>query len=388
MTRVFLIRHAEAEGNLYRRVHGWYNSTITDMGYRQIAALKHRFEDETIDAVYSSDLFRTRTTAEAIYRARNLPLGIRRELREIHVGDWEDQTWGGLARTEPERLKQFNAVSAAFRAPGDSETYAQVQTRVSRAIRQIAADHPGQTVAVFSHGVAIRCMLADFLGLPVSDATDLPHSDNTAVSLLEFDGDQVNIVYANDNSHLPDEISTFARQCWWRQDSGSPVDVNLWFAPLDLENRGDLYRMCRREAWLNIHGTMQNYDEENFYRDAVAQWGETPRAVTCAMQDEKVVGLIQMDTRRYAEERIGYIPFVYMMPNRRKQGLGIQLLGEAVSVFRPLGRDRLRLRCAPDNAIAQRFYKRYGFRKVGEEENALVPLDILEKYIGYERGAR
>ena len=34
MTTIYLIRHAEAEGNLYRRAHGWYNSTITDRGYR------------------------------------------------------------------------------------------------------------------------------------------------------------------------------------------------------------------------------------------------------------------------------------------------------------------------------------------------------------------
>lgn len=39
MTTIYLIRHAEAEGNLYRRAHGWYNSTITDRGYHQIAAL-------------------------------------------------------------------------------------------------------------------------------------------------------------------------------------------------------------------------------------------------------------------------------------------------------------------------------------------------------------
>ena len=62
MTTVYMVRHAEAEGNLYRRVHGWYNSLITDNGYRQIAALRGRFADIHIDAVYSSDLFRTMTT--------------------------------------------------------------------------------------------------------------------------------------------------------------------------------------------------------------------------------------------------------------------------------------------------------------------------------------
>ena len=51
MTTVYMVRHAEAEGNLYRRVHGWYNSLITDNGYRQIAALRGRFADIHIDAV-------------------------------------------------------------------------------------------------------------------------------------------------------------------------------------------------------------------------------------------------------------------------------------------------------------------------------------------------
>ena len=32
MTTVYMVRHAEAEGNLYRRVHGWYKSLINDKG--------------------------------------------------------------------------------------------------------------------------------------------------------------------------------------------------------------------------------------------------------------------------------------------------------------------------------------------------------------------
>ena len=40
--------------------------------------------------------------------------------------------------------------------------------------------------------------------------------------------------------------------------------------------------------------------------------------------------------------------------------------------------------CAPDNGIAQRFYQKYGFVKVGEEPGARGPLDVLEKYIGFE----
>ena len=63
MTTIYLVRHAEAEGNLYRIAHGHYNSCITDdRGCRQIRALAERFRDVPVDAVYASDLIRTRTT--------------------------------------------------------------------------------------------------------------------------------------------------------------------------------------------------------------------------------------------------------------------------------------------------------------------------------------
>ena len=41
-TKIFLVRHAEAEGNLFRVAHGQYDSVITPQGYRQLAWLRRR----------------------------------------------------------------------------------------------------------------------------------------------------------------------------------------------------------------------------------------------------------------------------------------------------------------------------------------------------------
>ena len=54
MTTIYLIRHAEAEGNLYRRIHGWYDALVTENGLRQIQALEERLQGEQFDAVWSS----------------------------------------------------------------------------------------------------------------------------------------------------------------------------------------------------------------------------------------------------------------------------------------------------------------------------------------------
>ena len=93
MTRIYLVRHAEAEGNLFRLVQGHFNGIITKRGYDQIMALRRRFEGVQIDAVYSSDLFRARTTARAISEPRGLEIRQRRELREMHLGWWEGHPW-------------------------------------------------------------------------------------------------------------------------------------------------------------------------------------------------------------------------------------------------------------------------------------------------------
>ncbi len=388
MTRCYIIRHAEAEGNLYRRIHGWYDSLITDNGYRQIAALKGRFEHEPIDAVYSSDLFRTRTTAGAIYRSHGLELHTRPDLREIGVGVWEDRTWGDLERHDGAGLARFNHSAPDFRVQG-GETFARVQARMKRAVLELAAAHPDQTIAVFSHGTAIRCLQGAVRGLGPGEMDGLGHSDNTAVTCLEVEGDQIRLVYENDNSHLPEEISTLARQKWWKEQGGRLPDANLWFRPMDLEQETDAYLAARQEAWVGIHGPQIPFDGTGFVEDALRCWRQDPaNAVWTAMRRDEPAGILQLDLERHAGEGVGYIPFVYMTPQRRKQGLGVQLLGQAVSVYRPLGRRYLRLRCAPDNGVAQRFYRKYGFYKVGEDRGARVTLDLLEKYIGYESDHR
>ena len=99
-TKIFLIRHAEAEGNLFRVAHGQYDSTITPRGYQQLAYLRERFANEQIDAVYGSDLTRTWATASAVYVPKGLAFQPLPLLREIRLGVWEQKTWGEILRMD------------------------------------------------------------------------------------------------------------------------------------------------------------------------------------------------------------------------------------------------------------------------------------------------
>ena len=94
MTTLYLIRHAEAEGNVFRRLQGQYDSFITPNGMKQIAALAKRFDGVAVDAVYASDLTRTRTTAQAICVPKGLEIHPEPRFREMHCGVWENLPCG------------------------------------------------------------------------------------------------------------------------------------------------------------------------------------------------------------------------------------------------------------------------------------------------------
>ena len=122
MTTLFLIRHAQAEGNLYRIAQGQFDSYITALGYKQIDALAERFKNVHLDALYSSDLRRTRTTATAITRYHDLEMHTTPRLREICLGVCEGMSFGDMRNYDPVQMDYFNNDPEKWRAEG-AETF-------------------------------------------------------------------------------------------------------------------------------------------------------------------------------------------------------------------------------------------------------------------------
>ena len=81
--------------------------------------------------------------------------------------------------------------------------------------------------------MAIRQLLSRVKELPEAQWPTVPHGDNTAVTKLLYDGEKLSIEYELDNSHLPESISTHARQNWWRKGEAKKEDINLWYRPID-----------------------------------------------------------------------------------------------------------------------------------------------------------
>ena len=224
MTTIYLIRHAEAEGNVFRRIHGQYDSCVTPNGRRQIAALAQRFAGIPVDAVYASDLKRTCLTATAIYRQKSLPLHRDARFREVGLGPWEDTPFGELERRYPAQLHAFSHDSYHWYVEG-AECFLQYAHRFLAGLDDVVRRHEGQSIAIFSHGMVLRGALME-LFFPGQDE-GVSHSENTAVTELHWENGSYELISLNDATHLTSELSTLGRQNWWR--GSRYLDFNMWY---------------------------------------------------------------------------------------------------------------------------------------------------------------
>ena len=155
---------------------------------------------------------------------------------EIRLGVWEDQTWQALQNRYPEEMDHFSSRLDLWRAEG-AETAQQLVDRFIPALRRVAEAHDGGTVAVFSHGAALRVVLGVLQGLSLAEVGTKPHGDNTAVSLLTWENGTFRVEYRDDNSHLAERgLSTFAKQTWWQD--GRMKDQGSEYRPLPETERG------------------------------------------------------------------------------------------------------------------------------------------------------
>ena len=352
MTNIFLIRHAEAEGNIYRRGNGHYNGLVTERGYKQVERLRARFEDIQIDAVYSSDLSRASDTAKAVSVPRGLDINKTEMLREVNLGEWEDVAWGDIEYSYSEMSDKFSNDPALWSVSG-SEPYEDVKDRMYKFMTEAAERHNGETIAVVSHGFAIRSLMCLLEGIPSSETAKMPYFDNTAVTGITYDNGKFAVEHPGCVSHLDKEHSTLAHQTWWRTELRRNTE-NLRFIPLNEVACSDLLRIFRAKAGARAH---------------------VDRQYAAFLVDEPI-GIVGIDTTKDSKYGTGWISYIHVVPVHRDKNFATQLLGLAVSDFRKLKREKIRIEI-PSGSLGINFMIRCGFEVLDVTDQ----LCLMEKNI-------
>ncbi|MCH5192690.1 MAG: histidine phosphatase family protein [Oscillospiraceae bacterium] len=219
MLKIYFVRHAEAMGNVLEFFQGRTDTEVSEKGLAQLECLAERFRNIPIEKIYSSPLKRAAATAEAVNRYHGLPILFDDELIEINGGVWEGRPWSELPVLYPTEHRLWTDKMEDFYIEG-GEKMTEVFERMKKAVGRIAAENQGHTIAVVSHGCALRNYLCYAAGDSIEHLKDVGWSDNTAVSLVEYDDDLTpKIIFKNDGSHLTGALSTLAHSDWCKYEN-------------------------------------------------------------------------------------------------------------------------------------------------------------------------
>ncbi|MDS0278882.1 histidine phosphatase family protein [Halomicroarcula sp. S1AR25-4] len=197
MATVLVARHGETHWNREGRVQGWAPTRLTDRGREQARALGAWLADErAIDRLVTSDLRRTRETAEQVREtAAGLPdPTVDSAWRERGFGVYQ----GFLAETLFERHPDHDpeeSVSSLDATPEDAESVAAFCDRVESALGDLRTTvGPDETVLLVTHGGVVKVLLAAVTERSL-DATITAHSPpNCSVTELRLDGSMAELV--------------------------------------------------------------------------------------------------------------------------------------------------------------------------------------------------
>ncbi|TDL40163.1 histidine phosphatase family protein [Kocuria rosea] len=190
--RLLLIRHGQIQSNadqvIDSRIPG---PSLTRLGERQAAALPEDLAHEDIGAVWVSSMVRTHQTAAPLARAQELTPVERHGIHEIQGNHWE-------LSGDPEHIAAYYDVVLSWacgdldrRMPGGElghDFFARYDAVVEEAVRSARSAGLG-TVALVSHGTAIRCWTSRRTDNLAAAELEQRPLENTGVVVLEESAD-------------------------------------------------------------------------------------------------------------------------------------------------------------------------------------------------------
>jgi len=170
-TRICLVRHGETAWNVERRLQGQLDIDLNAVGLAQADAVGRALADESFVALYSSDLMRTKRTAEAVAGYVGLSVQLDRNFRERHYGKFQGHTYDEAKARHPDEYERFRArdPELTFDSGESLTVFAQ---RIHGSMEQLARSHRGSAVLVVTHGGVLDIVYRMATSMPIERSRD------------------------------------------------------------------------------------------------------------------------------------------------------------------------------------------------------------------------
>ena len=170
--RLILTRHGETIENRKGIIQGQKYGTLSKKGIGEAKKLALRLKKEKIDAIYSSDLERTKNTTKEIVKYHpNAPIKYVKELRERDAGNLVGKS-----------------ISSVYwkKVHNELETRKKMRKRSKKILDEAYKKHKKDTVLFVSHGGINMALISVIMNKPASYMDELKLHQNTSISIFEI----------------------------------------------------------------------------------------------------------------------------------------------------------------------------------------------------------
>jgi isoleucyl-tRNA synthetase len=150
--KYFILRHGqtihqiEKPGIIYFWPEDKPPASLTDLGRKQIKEVAKKLKGKKFDFLFSSDILRTRQTAEIIAKEFGLKVRTDPKLRDMNLGDFQGKPKSELWSFFKEKGKNFKE------SVPDGENWSGVQKRMADFIKDVEKKYEGKNILIVSHG--------------------------------------------------------------------------------------------------------------------------------------------------------------------------------------------------------------------------------------------
>jgi broad specificity phosphatase PhoE len=164
------------------RCYGALDFALSETGRAEVARAAEYLAKEPLSAIYTSSLSRAVESARIIAAPKSTPIHIAPDLREMNFGELEGLTYDEIATRHPDIYRRWMDAPTEVLFP-NGESFREMRVRVLQAFAAIQVESEGRTVAIVTHGGAIRILIAWALQMPDKCVFRLAQ-DHAAISLL------------------------------------------------------------------------------------------------------------------------------------------------------------------------------------------------------------
>lgn len=203
MVILHITRHGQTEWNLEKRMQGWLDSPLTEIGEKSAIALGKRLESIPFQAVYTSPSGRTMETTKLICQKRKIPIISAEQLKEINAGEWQGLTADEIQAIFPTQYKMYYEDAANYYSQ-QGENFHEVLQRSLSLISTIQKNYKeDEHVLLVTHAVVKKLLICHFKKQTIDHVWQPPFIHGTSLTIIHLknDGDH-NLELVGDTAHL------------------------------------------------------------------------------------------------------------------------------------------------------------------------------------------